>query len=102
MRRLSRLELVRDRVAAVEDEDAAFHAAVGAQLVEQRLARGLSQKELAALCGTSQPAIARLESGAQPPRVDTLRRAANALDCELVIELRPRTRPKGGGGAGRR
>jgi transcriptional regulator with XRE-family HTH domain len=95
VRRLTALDRLRDRVAALDDEDEAFYAQLGAAIAEQRVARGLSQKELAALCGTSQPAIARLESGAQAPRVDTLRRIAHALDCELGVELRPRTRTKG-------
>ena len=29
-------------------------------------------------------------SGGRPPRIDTLLRTADALDCELVVELRPR------------
>jgi transcriptional regulator with XRE-family HTH domain len=62
----------------------------------EALERGLSQAELAELCGTTQSAIARLESGGRPPRIDTLLRVANALDCNLVVELRPRTVPKGG------
>jgi transcriptional regulator with XRE-family HTH domain len=95
VRRLTALERLRDRVAVVDDDDEAFYVALGAGLAEQRVTRGLSQKELAALCGTSQPAIARLESGAQAPRVDTLRRIAHALDCELELHLRPRTRTKG-------
>jgi transcriptional regulator with XRE-family HTH domain len=96
VRRLTALERLRDRVAALDDEDEAFYAAFGAEIAAQRVARGLSQKELATLCATSQPAIARLESGAQAPRVDTLRRIAHALDCELEVRLRPRTRTKGG------
>jgi transcriptional regulator with XRE-family HTH domain len=95
VRRLTALDRLRDRVAALDDDDEAYYAALGAAVVEQRVARGLSQKELAALCGTSQPAIARLESGAQAPRVDTLRRIAHALDCELLVALRPRTRTRG-------
>jgi transcriptional regulator with XRE-family HTH domain len=61
------------------------------QVAEQRLAWDLSQAELAELCGTTQSAIARVERGARPPRIDTLARIANALDCELVVEIRPRT-----------
>jgi transcriptional regulator with XRE-family HTH domain len=41
------------------------------------------------VCGTTQSAIARLESGGRPPRIDTLLKLAHALDCELHIELRP-------------
>ncbi len=63
-------------------------------IVAQRLALGLSQAELAELCGTTQSAIARVESGGRPPRIDTLQRIANALDCTLRVELEPRTRPR--------
>ena len=62
------------------------------QVTSQRKALGLSQKELAELTGTTQSAIARLESGGRPPRIDTLLRIAEALDCELIVELRPRTK----------
>jgi transcriptional regulator with XRE-family HTH domain len=32
-----------------------------------------------------------VERGVRPPRLDTLLRIAGALDCELAVELRPRT-----------
>ena len=85
-----------DRMAG--DEFDGYYAELARKVVEQRLARDLSQGELAELCGTTQSAIARLESGERPPRIDTLLRIANALDCELDIELRPRTRTKKRGG----
>jgi transcriptional regulator with XRE-family HTH domain len=84
------MERLRERVAHV-DEGGWFFASIADQVAEQRVARGLSQKELAELCGTTQSAIARLEGGGRPPRIDTLLRLANALDCELVVELRPRS-----------
>jgi len=65
---------------------------IAEQVVEHRRLRDLSQQELAELCGTTQPGIARFERGVSPPRVDTLLRIANALDCELVVEFRARTR----------
>jgi transcriptional regulator with XRE-family HTH domain len=77
------------------DDDGWFFAQIAAQVSEQRAARGLSQQELAELCGTTQSAIARLESGGRPPKIDTLLRIAAALDCELQINLRPRTKTKG-------
>lgn len=64
---------------------------IAAQVVAQRRDRGLSQRELAELCGTTQSAIARLERGARPPRLDTLLLLADVLDCELIVQLRPRT-----------
>jgi transcriptional regulator with XRE-family HTH domain len=72
-----------------------FFARIADQVIEQRLARGLSQQELAELCNTTQSAIARLESGGRPPKIDTLLRIAEALDCELDVALRPRTKTKG-------
>lgn len=73
---------------------------IASRVAERRRAWGLSQRELAELCGTTQSAIARVERGARPPRIDTLAPIAAALDCELMIELRPRTSPPGGGQEG--
>jgi ribosome-binding protein aMBF1 (putative translation factor) len=71
-------------------DDGWLFASIAAQVTERRLALGLSQVELAKLCNTSQSAIARLEAGGRPPRIDTLLRLAEALDCDLAVELRPR------------
>ncbi len=68
-----------------------FFARIADRVAEQRTAKGLSQRELAELVGTTQSAIARLERGGRPPRIDTLLNIADALDCELVVELKPRT-----------
>jgi transcriptional regulator with XRE-family HTH domain len=78
----------------VDRDDEAFYAAIAQQVAEQRAARNLSQRELAELCGTTQSAIARFETGARPPRLDTLLRMAAALDCALDVTLRPRTVPR--------
>ena len=34
--------------------------------------------------------VARLERGGRPPRIDTLLRIGEALDCQLVVKLAPR------------
>ena len=78
-----------ERIAGV-GEGGWFFARVADQVAERRQALGLSQKELAELCATTQSAIARLEGGGRPPRIDTLLRLAAALDCELVVELVPK------------
>lgn len=88
------IERLRERLAHAEE--GWLFAQIADRVAEQRRARGLSQAELAQLCGTTQSAIARLEAGGRPPRIDTLLRLANALDCELHVELRPRTRTKDG------
>ena len=82
------LEKIRKHLAGA-DEGWLFSQIAG-QVAERRRELGLSQAQLAELCETTQSAIARLESGGRPPRIDTLLRIANALNCELAIELRPR------------
>ncbi len=67
-----------------------FFAQIADRVAERRGAMGLSQRELAELVGTTQSAIARLERGGRPPRIDTLLRIADALQCDLVVELAPR------------
>jgi ribosome-binding protein aMBF1 (putative translation factor) len=82
------LERLRERLAHAEE--GWLFAQIAEAVAERRRERGLSQAELAELCGTTQSAIARLEGGGRPPRIDTLLRLANALDCDLVVELRAR------------
>ncbi len=84
------VERLRERLAHAGD-DGWFFAQIADDVARRRRERGLSQADVAALVGTTQSAIARLESGGRPPRVDTLLRIASALDCRLVVELRPRT-----------
>ncbi|HEY6730577.1 MAG TPA: helix-turn-helix transcriptional regulator [Solirubrobacterales bacterium] len=76
-----------------DPDDRELFGLIAERVTERRNAWGISQRELAELCGTTQSAIARVERGARPPRIDTLARIAAALDCELVVELRPRTKP---------
>jgi ribosome-binding protein aMBF1 (putative translation factor) len=54
-------------------------------LIRARLARGLTQAELAERIGTTQSAIARLESGGAKPSFDMLGRLAAALDVSFEI-----------------
>ena len=79
------------RLRRAAEDEAEHWLAIAAQVARERRARDLSQNALAGLCGTTQSAIARLERGARPPRLDTLLRIARALDCELVVQLRRRT-----------
>ncbi len=67
-----------------------FFAAIAEKVAARRQQKGLSQRELAELVGTTQSAIARMERGGRPPRIDTLLRIADALECDLVVDLRPR------------
>jgi ribosome-binding protein aMBF1 (putative translation factor) len=57
------------------------------ELTEQRQAAGLSQTEIAARMGTSQSAVARLESGAADVRASTLERYAAAVGEQITWKL---------------
>jgi transcriptional regulator with XRE-family HTH domain len=57
-----------------------------AQLRALRKQRGMTQKELAAKCGTQQQRIAEIESGEFSPTLDTLKPILKALDAELLIK----------------
>jgi ribosome-binding protein aMBF1 (putative translation factor) len=52
-------------------------------LVRMRMARGLSQRQLASIMETSQSHIALLEAGATDPRLGTVERLAKVLDQAL-------------------
>jgi DNA-binding XRE family transcriptional regulator len=59
-----------------------------AELTEQRRSAGLSQTEVAARMGTSQSAVARLETGDADVRVSTLERYAAAIGSQLAWQAR--------------
>jgi len=82
------LERLRERIAT--RDRGWFFAAIAEKVTERRATLGYSQRELAELVGTTQSAIARLERGGRPPRIDTLLRIAEALECDLIVDLVPR------------
>lgn len=61
------------------------------QMLDARNKAGLSQAEVAARMGTQAPAITRLESslssGKHSPSIDTLKRYAEAVGCELQVKF---------------
>ena len=59
------------------------------ELVRARQEGDLSQTEIAARMGTSQSAVARLESGALDARLSTLERYAAALGHTVEWQVRP-------------
>lgn len=60
---------------------------IAAELLRARLRAGLSQTELAARMGTSQSAVARLESGDTLPSTKTLLRYAEATGSRVRVKL---------------
>lgn len=55
------------------------------QIIQIRKEKGITQKELARAANLAQPAIARLESKAAVPQLDTLMKVAAALGCDLAL-----------------
>ena len=69
----------------VVDEEA---ARVISEVVRSRHAAGLSQAKLASAAGVKQPVVARLETGVNSPRLDTLLKILTPLGKTLkVVEL---------------
>ncbi len=57
------------------------------QVIQKRLEKGLTQKQLAEKVGTKQSAIARLEGGNSNPSVAFLEKISKALGSKLQISL---------------
>lgn len=55
------------------------------KIIEIRKAKGLSQRELAKVCGVMQPAIARMESRKSTPKIDTVIKALEPLGYTLDV-----------------
>lgn len=68
---------------------------LAASLAARRVELGLSQTEVAARMGTSQSAVARLESGEADLRLSTLERYAAALGQRLDWRLSFRDMTRG-------
>ncbi len=75
----------RQAYAALEDEFQIARA-----LIDARKRAGLTQEALAARIHTTQSAVARMESGKQPPSTRTLQRYAEATGSRLVVSFEPR------------
>jgi transcriptional regulator with XRE-family HTH domain len=65
---------------------------LASDLIRLRLAKGLTQEELAKKLHTKQSAIARMENAGSLPSLSTVKRVAEVLDADLYIAVQPRTR----------
>ena len=62
------------------------------ELIAARSRAGITQNEIARRMGTTQSAIARLESGKRIPSIKTVQRYARAIGYRAVVRLEPVTR----------
>ena len=72
-------------VAVLQAERAAREE-LGAQLLEARKARHLTQPELSAATGVQQAEISRIERGLSNPTAATVNRLAAALGQKIVLQ----------------
>lgn len=56
-------------------------------IIQKRIEKGLTQKQIADRVGTRQSAISRLESGTYNPTLGFLEKVASALESELQVKL---------------
>jgi DNA-binding XRE family transcriptional regulator len=66
--------------------------AIAAALIAARSHAGLTQAELAARIGTTQSAVARMESGRGRPSTRTLEKVAEATGTRLRVKFEPKGR----------
>jgi len=83
-------EMLRNPKVAREFEALEPEYQLARSILERRLAKGLSQRELAARAGTKQPVISRLESGSARPSLTLLQRVAKALDATVTVRIDPK------------
>jgi transcriptional regulator with XRE-family HTH domain len=74
--------------AKVAHDEERRRMGVGYLILQARAAAELSQSQLAVKIGTSQPTVARWESGVQVPSVRSLLRIAEATGFEFEVALR--------------
>ena len=87
-----RLQTIKKKMLAEREVRAAYDALadefdLARELIAARVRAGLTQAEVAARMGTTQSVVARLESGAQMPSVNTLLKFAKATRSRPIIKL---------------
>lgn len=80
-------ELLKNPKFRKEWENSEVEYQLGRRLIEARLERHLSQRELAKRVGTSQAAISRIEAMNANPSISFLKRIAAALNTKLQISF---------------
>jgi ribosome-binding protein aMBF1 (putative translation factor) len=80
-------ELLSDKDTTAAYADMADEFAIVRELIAARARAGLSQTEVAQRMGTTQSAVARLESGKRLPSMRTVERFAQAVGGRLVLRI---------------
>jgi len=84
-----RKELMRDPEVRKIYRELQPEFAIIERIIQARIEKGISQKQLAERMRTKQSAISRLESGTANPSLKFLKRLAGALNSHLEIRIIP-------------
>ena len=74
-----------DHEAKQDLEEVEALSQIVSAMVAQRHTLGLSQRDLAEICGLPQSSVARIESFKTTPNLDTLLKIMNALKLKITI-----------------
>lgn len=74
-----------DIEAKSDIEEAESIAAIVGAMIEKRNELGISQRELASMCGIPQSSVARIESYKSTPNLDTLLKIMQPLGLSLAV-----------------
>lgn len=80
-------ELLKDKKVKFEYDKLAPRYALIRQVLDARIKRNITQKELARKMGTKQSAIARFESGETNPTFSFLERLSRAIQTPLTVSI---------------
>ncbi len=80
-------ELLADPKVKKEYDGLAPRYAVISALIEARLKKGMTQRDIAEKLGTKQSAIARLEGGNINPSLEFLQKIAQVMGYKLTVSL---------------
>lgn len=74
-----------DAMAKEDIEEAEALSMIITEMIKQRKTLGLSQRELAQICGMPQSSIARIEAQTTTPNISTLLRIFHKLGLSLSV-----------------
>ncbi|MCL2019006.1 MAG: helix-turn-helix transcriptional regulator [Oscillospiraceae bacterium] len=72
-------------LTAEDEEIISLEKSLICAVVEAREQSGLTQKQLSELCGIKQPVIARLESAAHSPQINSMIKILKPLGYKLAV-----------------
>ena len=74
-------------VAKTDIEEMEVLAAIISAIIDKRIELGISQRELASICGIPQSSVARIEACSVKPNVETLLKIMRPLGLTLSVSL---------------